>query len=169
MEALKARELSKRGSGRRKKKRFQSRVKQFYSDFNSDESSDDSKKSSSDEDTTSVFTFSRARAPKLRPESQGGATASHHDLQLESHFGGDGFSSPGSYYSSYSSKLPLSPGLTKNQDMKDVALDLVYQRKIRDLKSITKKFIISDRRCRTFSHFLRHVVKAAHLLCYLGD
>ena len=137
MEALKSKETLKKRS-RRKGKNYKSRVKQFYSDFNSDESSD-SKNSSSDDGGASVFTFNRARAPKLRPDPE---SLSQQDLgSLASSspgysYGAQGFGgqiSPGSY-SSYS-RLPVSPGLSKNQDVKDVALDLVYQRKIRDLKS----------------------------------
>ena len=31
--------------------------------------------------------------------------------------------------------LPMSPGLTKNQDLKDTAFALLYQKKIKELRS----------------------------------
>ena len=36
--------------------------------------------------------------------------------------------------------FPLSPGITKNQDLKDRVLQDVYHRKIKDLKSMHQLF-----------------------------
>ena len=87
-------------------KSFRSRIKQFYSDYNSSLSS--SSDSSIDGSSQNFFTFDVPQAPKIRP--QNGAQ------EL--------------YYAP-----PVSPGLSRNQDLKDAALDLVYSRKIKDLQS----------------------------------
>lgn len=108
-------------TSKHRKRNHKSKVKQFYSDFNSESSSSSS---SSEDEGPTVFTFNRATAPKLRPDPS--VASSLRSLSPT-------FSSTYSFGSS--SKPILSPGLSRNQDIKDVALDMVYQRKIKDLQS----------------------------------
>ena len=96
-----------------------SRVKQFYSDFNSDSSTS----SSSEDEGPQVFTFQkRPRAPVLRPNTP--------DSPVQ-----NWSSNTSSYSFGARSRAILSPGLSRNQDIKDAALDSVFKRRIDDLKS----------------------------------
>ena len=84
-----------------------SKVQQFYHKFNS-HNSDSSSSSSEDDDGPAFFTFKTPKAPSIRSENK----------------------SPNYYY-----QPPISPGLSKNQDIKDQAYEMVFKRRIDDLKS----------------------------------
>ena len=151
-----------------KKKKHKSRVRQFYSDFNSSDSSSDNASPSPFWEagegpaaaSPDVFTFdtprrnvsaahrrskSVPRAPRaqeLKPvevKSSENGSVNGNDVEQEmSHATSldDLALSPAS--------MPLvSPGLSRNQDMKDKALALIYQKKIKDLQSIQCAFRIS--------------------------
>ena len=95
-----------------KKPKHRSKVKQFYSEFNSNSSSPSSV--SENNDDPQFFTFGHVEAPKLYKRNVDA-----------------GWNSPGSHYS----PQPLmSPRLNENQDITEFALDKHYQRKINDLK-----------------------------------
>ena len=128
--------LRGRGSkpGRRKKANgAASRVQQFYDEFQSSHSSQDS---SSDDDGQKGTFFgykNRPRAPMIRPSSAG--RPSSVEIPRETN------STPSDVSSVASPKFhfpdpPTSPGLTPNQDIKDSALNVIYQKRIRELKSI---------------------------------
>ncbi len=160
MESLMAPELS--AGGRRRKRRHRSRVRQFYSDFNSDSSSPTSD-SDADHAVTPdgggrarargrrnrntdarVFTFERTpdrslpRAP--RGYQNGHSPSDYNSLSPRSQSVGP--TRPLSPWGTHSSRRgpelenPLSPGVTSNQDLKDRAYELIYQKKIKDLRSI---------------------------------
>ena len=117
------------------------KVQRFYSEFNSDSSSSSSP-SSSDRDRN-VFTFESksfrrdniAANPQKGIKTENGAN--NYSINVNTH----------NKYSMYESQdndsiinhaspvLPMSPGLSSNQDLKDKALDLIYQKKIQELKS----------------------------------
>ena len=148
--------LSKSG----KRRKHKSRVRQFYSDFNSSDSSNDDDRASPFWETGSaspdVFTFDHT------PKRNSGAAAAHRrsrsvpraprtneaklvpvPLDDNSLNGHNGESKEDESLSSSVSDLVLSPGamplvspgLSRNQDMKDKALALIYQKKIKDLRS----------------------------------
>jgi len=134
MDSLKA-----RGSkpGRKKKSNgASSRVQQFYDEFQSSQSSHDS---SSDDDDAQKGTFfgykNRPRAPMIRPASASGGRPTSVEIPVETN------STPSDASSVTSPKFhfpdpPMSPGLTPNQDIKDSALNVIFQKRIRELKSI---------------------------------
>ena len=93
--------------------RPRSRVKQFYSEFNSSPSSSDS--GSDAGFGANFFTFNVPKAPKIRREN---------DSQ-----------SPSTLSSKSYSRPLISPGFSQNQDLKDVAFDSVFSRRIQTLKS----------------------------------
>ena len=153
--------------GGRRKRRHRSRVRQFYSDFNSESSSSPSD-SDSDHAVASegnggsrhyrsregrsrgrrnrntearVFTFeqqqqqdrSLPRAPK-----QNGHFHYNEELSPRSKSVGPRPLSPWGAHSARRGpelQFPLSPGVTNNQDLKDRAYELIYQKKIKDLRS----------------------------------
>ena len=129
--------LRARGSkpGRRKKANgAASRVQQFYDEFNSSSSSRDS---SSDEGQKGTFFGykNRPRAPMIRPTSASAGHPTSVEIPPEIN------STPSDASSVASPKFhfpdpPTSPGLTANQDIKDSALNVIYQKRIRELKSI---------------------------------
>ena len=91
-----------------KKKSYRSKVRQFYSEFNSNSSS-----SETSEVDSEYFKFEEVHAPKITKRT-------------------DGWSSPGSQYSQ---RPILSPtNFNESQDTKELALDKHFQRKINDLK-----------------------------------
>ena len=100
-----------------KKPKHRSKVRQFYSEFNSNSSSSSPSSSVSENDDPQFFTFGHVGAPKLYKRTAIDA----------------GWNSPGSHYSP---QPPLmSPTrLNENQDITEFALDKHYQRKINDLK-----------------------------------
>ena len=101
-----------------KKPKHRSKVKQFYSEFNSNSSSPSSV---SENDDPQFFTFGHVEAPKLYKRNVDA-----------------GWNSPGSHYS----PQPLmSPRLNENQDITEFALDKHYQRKINDLKRNIIRYI----------------------------
>ncbi len=154
--------------GRRRKRRHRSRVRQFYSDFNSDSSS-----SPSDSDSDHAIAASdgggrsRGREGRSRGRRNRNTEArvftfeqqqQHKDRSLPRaprqnghfHYVDDGRSPPRSLsagprplspWGAHSARrgpelgLPLSPGVTSNQDLKDRAYELIYQKKIKDLRS----------------------------------
>ena len=102
-----------------KKPKHRSKVRQFYSEFNSNSSSSSPSSSVSENGDPQVFTFGHVEAPKLYKRTAIDA----------------GWNSPGSHYS----PQPLmSPRLNENQDITEFALDKHYQRKINDLKRTTQ-------------------------------
>ena len=112
------------------KKTPSSRVKQFYDEFNSSQSSLDA---SSDESEKGTFFGykNRPKAPMIRPVS----ADVPQDLNSTPSESGS-LKSPKFYYTD----PPVSPGLTPNQDIKDNALNVIYQKRIRELKSIPKNY-----------------------------
>lgn len=123
-----------------KKPKHRSKVRQFYSDFNSDESSNSPKSSSESENEyaiAQVFTFDKeaktlkvteTRTPKSRsPRSARspvrGQTLSNSEPNVSR-------SRPLSYFDP-----PKSPALSPNQVLKDEALGIIFQKKIKDLQS----------------------------------
>ena len=118
-----------------RKKTNKSRVQQFYSDFNSDDSSDSDSKSDKDNEAR-VFTFRNAKAPVLRPEGPG--YFEYEDSYLHPHYDIASFHSrpvtPRNV--EISTEMPLSPGVTKNQELKDAAYEVIYGNKIKELRSI---------------------------------
>ena len=118
------------------KKTPSSRVKQFYDEFNSSQSSLDA---SSDESEKGTFFGykNRPKAPMIRPVSAARPASADVPQDLNSTPSESGsLKSPKFYYTD----PPVSPGLTPNQDIKDNALNVIYQKRIRELKSIPKNY-----------------------------
>ena len=125
-----------------KKRKHRSKVRQFYSDFNSDESSNSPKSSSSESENeyaiAQVFTFDkeaktlkvtetktpRPRSPRSAKSPVRGQTALSNSEPNVSR------SRPLSHF-----ETPKSPGLSPNQGLKDEALGIIFQKKIKDLQS----------------------------------
>jgi hypothetical protein len=114
-----------------------SRVQQFYSDFNSDAGSASSDSDNDNNNSNAggghvgdaaVFTFQTApRAPVLRPDAD--------DLDVTEELNGS--SADSSLLLAAARAVhppPMSPGLTRNQDLKDTAFQIIFQKKIKDLK-----------------------------------
>ena len=106
------------------------KVQRFYSEFNSDLSSSSS--SLSPDEDRKAFSFENKRfrntklqnklsnqkpAPNLFPDHSANEQEKKKNVE------------------STSLALPMSPGLSVNQDLKDKALDIIYQKKIKELKS----------------------------------
>ena len=126
-----------------KKPKHRSKVRQFYSEFNSNSSSSSPSSSVSENGDPQVFTFGHVEAPKLYKRTAIDA----------------GWNSPGSHYSP---QPPLmSPTrLNENQDITEFALDKHYQRKINDLKrNIIRYIFYSFKEKTNFSiqNFIRYV------------
>ena len=134
--------LQTKPRNRSRRKRHRSRVRQFYSDFNSDSESEIAGALSEPDFTQNgdIFTFdiNEAKAPVLRPDRS---------FNNGYYYGADDEFSPSSYYGDVSrsrsrsrnrggevTELPLSPGLTPNQELKDKAYEIIYQNKIKELK-----------------------------------
>ena len=124
MENLKA-PMNKKG----RKLENLSKSQRFYSEFNSDPSSSSSS-SSSDEDGK-AFNFENKRTPNSK----------FYDKILtnntKSDNGSDNSLIVREKMNSETTNIipPVSPGLSANQDLKDKALDIIYQKKIKELKS----------------------------------
>ncbi len=151
----------------KRKRRHRSKVRQFYSDFNS-ESSDSPSDSESDIATSEpaqarwgggqrrsrrgqrrnrntqaqVFTFDRRANDHSMPRAprQNGAAEDYDNANLSPRSKSVG-PRPMSPWGTHSKRRgpelenPLSPGVTNNQDLKDRAYELIYQNKIKDLRS----------------------------------
>ena len=125
MENLKA-PLDKKG----RKLEALTKVQRFYSEFNSDISSSSSSLSSNSNEN--VFTFDNKRIQNSSVYDK----LSH--KAKETTIGSD--MSPKAVdkkkIAAADTLIPsLSPGLSSNQDLKDKALDIIYQKKIKELKS----------------------------------
>ena len=93
----------------KKQHQSKSKAKTFYGKFSRDSS--ESESSSSDDNGPEVFKFN-VKAPVVK------------DSDTYSNWSGTYYSQP-----------PISPGLTKNQDVKDQAYEKLFTRRIDDLKS----------------------------------
>ena len=116
------------------------KVQRFYSEFNSDLSRSPS--SSSSENGTNIFSFerkssqyhdvnktherSRHKHPEIKLVVDVDTVVQSHTNQLHKN------DTIGNYVHFIPQK---SPGLSSNQDFKDKALELIYQKKIKELKS----------------------------------
>jgi len=115
-----------------------SRVRQFYDEFNSSQESNSSNNDSDDDKTTFFGYKNRPRAPMIRPLSANRPMAI--DLPAESNATPSDESSVTSPRGNFQyPEVPISPGLSKNQDIKDSALNVIYQKRIKELKSKTNK------------------------------
>ena len=98
-----------------KQPKHKSKVKQFYSEYNSDISAETSESSDSEAD---FFKFGvPVQAPKVTRKSH--------------------FDDTNSQGSGYSQQPPLSPSYVTSQNLQEQALDRHYQRKINDLQRNT--------------------------------
>jgi hypothetical protein len=131
MDSLKGR-ISKSGR-KRKNKGTASRIQQFYDEFNSSPSSPESE--SDDDQKGTFFGYkNRPRAPMIRPVPAGRPTSIEIPRESNSTPSDSGsVTSPKFHFS----EPPMSPGLTPNQDIKDSALNVIFQKRIRTLKSIS--------------------------------
>ena len=124
MDLIKSKAVGKSKKGRKTK----SKVQQFYSEFNSSTSSSappsrSSSLSSENDAEVRVFTFENIHSP--RSPSREPTTASD----------ANGATTPNPTSRAKSRSRPTTPGVTKNQRIKDEALSIVYQNKIKDLRS----------------------------------
>ena len=106
------------------------KVQRFYSEFNSDLSSSSS--SSSSYVGENIFTFETKEIPNTKFNDK--LSTEMKDANFSSK------ASPKTFDKKKSSEActlipPVSPGLSANQDLKDKALDIIYQKKIKELKS----------------------------------
>ena len=101
----------------KKQSKSRSRVKTFYDKFSRASSTSNSSSDNESEGGAEVFKFN-VKAPVLKTDSD--------------------------TYSNWSSSVqpPISPGLTKNQDVKDQAYAKLFTRRIDDLKSENPDFLI---------------------------
>jgi len=131
MDSLKGR-ISKSGR-KRKNKGTASRIQQFYDEFNSSPSSPESE--SDDDQKGTFFGYkNRPRAPMIRPVPAGRPTSIEIPRESNSTPSDSGsVTSPKFHFS----EPPMSPGVTPNQDIKDSALNVIFQKRIRTLKSIS--------------------------------
>ena len=123
------------------------KVQRFYSEFDSDISNSQSS-SPSEDGNGRVFTFetkgSRYRSitkpsepPRDKMQGVSKTTTPNGDNHL------DGEPNHGEVVNYATLVIPVSPGLSRNQDLKDKALDLIYQRKIKELKCKQNIFYVS--------------------------
>ena len=135
MDSLKSR-ISKKGR-KNKNGNTPSRVQQFYEEFNSSQESNESSDDSDDKSTFFGYK-NRPRAPMIRPLSANRPMAI--DLPFESNATPSDESSVTSPKGTFQfPEPPMSPGLSKNQDIKDSALNVIYQKRIKELKSKAEK------------------------------
>ena len=124
MENLKA-PLNKKG----RKLENLSKSQRFYSEFNSDQSSSSSSSSSDEDGGAFNFDIKRNQNSKFYDNNLNKHTksenASNHSLSVREKMSSE----------TTNIILPVSPGLSANQDLKDKALDIIYQKKIKELKS----------------------------------
>ena len=137
MDSLKSK-IPKRGRknrGQNNTNQPPSRVQQFYEEFNSSQSASTEDSDSSDNGTFFGYK-NRPKAPMIRPVS---ATQpiSPEFISTPSDSGSINSSNKGTF----SFPEPLSPGLSKNQDIKDSALNVIFQKRIKELKSILTNFV----------------------------
>ena len=123
MDLIKSKTVGKSKKGRKK----QSKVQQFYSEYNSSTSSSappsrSSSLSSENDAEVRVFTFENIRSPRSPTREPAASDA-------------NGAATPNPTSRSKSRSRPTTPGVTKNQRIKDEALSIVYQNKIKDLRS----------------------------------
>ncbi len=133
-------------------KGHKSRVQQFYSEFQSSSPSSSSRSSSSSSSSSSsrspspfgglpsvdpqprVFTFEHVKAPRT---PQNGSVSTNGSSRRTPRSRSQSGSGP-------RHRRPLkSPGVTRNQQLKDEALSIVYQNKIKDLRSARVIFVTS--------------------------
>ncbi len=139
MESLKSRIPRKSRKGQHRH-HPQSRVQQFYDEFESSHSShSESGSDDADGDKGTFFGYrNRPRAPMIRPISANRPLSSEYNQKPES-TPSDDVTDPSSVTSSKGGfqfpESPISPGLSKNQDIKDSALNVIFQKRIKELKS----------------------------------
>ena len=118
-----------------RKKHKLTKVQKFYSEFNSDLSTSQSCSSSDDE---KVFTFNnrdiRYHAITHPRKHKLFEITNCHDNNARKHNSTKELCSRPSQ-NKVTSRAPQSPGISANQNLKDQALDLIFQKKIKDLKS----------------------------------
>ena len=140
MESLKSRIPRKSRKGQHRHNP-QSRVQQFYDEFESSHSSHSESGSDDDVDGDKGTFFgyrNRPRAPMIRPISANRPLSADFHQKPES-TPSDDVTDPPSVTSLKGTfhfpESPLSPGLSKNQDIKDSALNVIFQKRIKELKS----------------------------------
>lgn len=106
------------------------KVQRFYSEFNSDRSSSSSSSSLYVDDR--IFTFETKEIPNNKFNDKLSTKMKDANFSAKT--------SPKTIDKKKSSEActlipPVSPGLSANQDLKDKALDIIYQKKIKELKS----------------------------------
>lgn len=127
MDVLKSKSLLHRRKRRRKHK---SKVRQFYSDFNSASSSsseDGIRKGAESDDPSQHFRTASPKTPKMGPDI---------DIHLGNDNADKSLSSSRSNFDELFIAIPLSPGVTKNQELKDKAYEYIFQNKIKVLRSM---------------------------------
>ena len=137
MDLLKSKTVGKKG------RKAKSKIQQFYSEYNSSTSgssppSRSSSPSSENDAEVRVFTFENIRSPKS-PNRDAAAVAAEVSEVAAAHDASNGLTpaatTPNSTWRARSRSRPTTPGVTKNQRIKDEALSIVYQNKIKDLRS----------------------------------
>ena len=116
------------------------KVQRFYSEFNSDSNSPSS--STSSEGDRNVFTFESKATVHHNTAAKAQNRVKNQYLDTSNSLNVNTFEQPSIKDSHNNDKiishappaLPMSPGLSSNQDLKDKALDLIYQKKIKELK-----------------------------------
>ena len=117
------------------------KVQRFYSEFNSDSNSPSS--STSSEGDRNVFTFESKAFGHHNVAAKTQGRVKNHNLDISNSLNVNSFEQCSIKDSHNNGKIinnappqpPMSPGLSSNQDLKDKALDLIYQKKIQELKS----------------------------------
>ncbi len=132
-------------SGGKRRRRHKSRVRQFYSDFNSSSSMNSSEDEESKITQADIFTFDQVSSSpnglKLPPEGNEGLDDGVMLSSERNHINRGYSARPltpregGGPAAAFTAELPLSPGVTPNQYLKDKAYELIYQHKIKDLRS----------------------------------
>ena len=128
MDLLKSKTVGKKG------RKAKSKVQQFYSEYNTSASSSSSPSRSSSPSSENdaevrVFTFENIRSPRSPNRDSAVAAA------VDANNGLTTASTSNSTSRARSRSRPTTPGVTKNQRIKDEALSIVYQNKIKGLRS----------------------------------
>ena len=132
-------------SGQKITKRHKlTKVQKFYSEFNSDLSTSQSGSSSDEE---KVFRFNsrdiRYHAITHPRKHNLSEIANGIETNARKHNNTKEFCSRLSQ-NNITPRAPQSPGISANQNLKDHALDLIFQKKIKDLKSKLNIYQIAD-------------------------
>ena len=131
MDLLKSKTVGKKG------RKAKSKVQQFYSEYNTSASSSSSPSRSSSPSSENdaevrVFTFENIRSPRNPNRDSAVAAAGDANNGLTT---ATASSTSNSTSRARSRSRPTTPGVTKNQRIKDEALSIVYQNKIKGLRS----------------------------------